>query len=456
MSKYRFVHLSDIHFGQERNGTIVTHDDVRAQLIRDCSRLKSTIGPADGIIVTGDVAYSGLRKEYERAGEWLDELAAAVGCDIRAVNVVPGNHDVDTKKIAYLGEVIHERLKGARPEELDGILEKVAASDEALNPLMPKFAAYREFASRYDCDFESAAKPSWYKTYPLRAPNFMRFEGLNSAQVSDLGDQIGRMVLGNTQYVLPELDNCEYVVMMHHPPVWLKDRRKAEQYLGRARIIMVGHEHDLKIQKLITDNGSEHLLIFAGATNPDNVHGAYQFRYNWIEFELTPEPPGTALSVTIWPRVWSQDPPRFIPDQARLNGAELVNFSLACDHFGACEVSVPSGGLDSTELEPVQASPIATESARSSLPMAQEETDSLARLRYYFWKYLDWHKRLEVLVHIDILPTTLNQPVPQTMERIALETAQRQGKLADLWNAVMDHVPDEKREANPFVKKGDQ
>ena len=76
------------------------------------------------------------------------------------------------------------------------------------------------------------------------------------------------------------------------------------------------------------------------------------------------------------------------------------------------------------------------------------------RLRYFFWRYLDWQQRLQVLVQVDALPRTADEPLPQTMERIALETAARDGhKLFELWQAVMPLIPEEKRVPNPFAPK---
>src|SRR5262245_61669668 len=98
---YRFVQLSDIHFGQERGGTYVTHEDARTQLIRDCRRLRDELGPADGILITGDVAFGGKIEEYARAGAWIDELVQAVGCETIDVRTIPGNHDVDRGRIDH-------------------------------------------------------------------------------------------------------------------------------------------------------------------------------------------------------------------------------------------------------------------------------------------------------------------------------------------------------------------
>jgi hypothetical protein len=80
-------------------------------------------------------------------------------------------------------------------------------------------------------------------------------------------------------------------------------------------------------------------------------------------------------------------------------------------------------------------------------------TDSAGfdRLRYLFWRYLDWQQRLKVLVDVDALPKTADQPVPQTLERVALETAASNvRKLHALWEAIMPLIPEEKRATNPF------
>ncbi|MCE5268862.1 MAG: hypothetical protein LLG00_13365, partial [Planctomycetaceae bacterium] len=88
MTAYRFVHVSDIHFGQEKqNGTVVARDDVRTELLNDCRTREKTLGPAEGILVTGDIAFSGKKEEYGRAAEWLDELTKAAGCAERTSHV---------------------------------------------------------------------------------------------------------------------------------------------------------------------------------------------------------------------------------------------------------------------------------------------------------------------------------------------------------------------------------
>ena len=84
--------------------------------------------------------------------------------------------------------------------------------------------------------------------------------------------------------------------------------------------------------------------------------------------------------------------------------------------------------------------------------MAMDDEAALAKLKLLFWRYLDWQQRLKVLVQADALPPSADQPVPQTMERLALENARQQGKLSAIWDAMMAFVPPAKKQGNPFTK----
>ena len=71
----------------------------------------------DGVLVTGDLAYSGTLEEYAAAGKFLDELTEGVGCPRTAVRVIPGNHDIHRKSICRASEWMLSEIaaKGLRP-----------------------------------------------------------------------------------------------------------------------------------------------------------------------------------------------------------------------------------------------------------------------------------------------------------------------------------------------------
>jgi hypothetical protein len=82
--------------------------------------------------------------------------------------------------------------------------------------------------------------------------------------------------------------------------------------------------------------------------------------------------------------------------------------------------------------------------------MAKDDADFI-RMRYLFWRYLDWQQRLKVLVDVNALPETADQPLPQILEGQALDSAARdRATLRRLWEAIMPLIPVEKRGKNPF------
>ncbi|RJL48232.1 metallophosphoesterase family protein [Pectobacterium carotovorum] len=108
-----FVHVSDIHFGQEKGDDRVhIHDDVKQQLISDARHVVSNLANevAHGILVTGDIAHSGTKAEYDSAGKWLDQLASSIGAEIHCVQMVSGNHDFDRSKLSLSGKVILDHI----------------------------------------------------------------------------------------------------------------------------------------------------------------------------------------------------------------------------------------------------------------------------------------------------------------------------------------------------------
>lgn len=461
---HRFLHLSDIHFGQDENGTLVKHDRVRDALVADVKKLRAARGPASRILVTGDVSYSGKTDEYAAATEWLEKLAKACGCEETHVCPIPGNHDCDLKSISHQAKMIQASFRVSSPEQVQADLHAINKDGEESNPFLPKLQAYREFARGYGCDFESPARPFWIRYFDLPGGIRLRFLGLTSVQVSDLSDKTGNIILGNEQYAIADEGNVINVVMIHHPLNWFIDKVEAEQHIhNNARVIMVGHEHLLNIQKTVDGfTQKEWLVIYAGATNPPE--SAYSYAYNWLEFSFSENEGKHHLVVEVFPRIWIQQSVSFDADRARLGAAgESIRIEIACPGLSIVQ---DAAAASRNSVEPVPgaepsldvSSPTFTtelpETGNQGRSIMNNESPGFDRLRYLFWRYLDWRQRLQILVEVDALPRTSDRPVPQTMERVALETAAKSGaKLYDLWEGVMRLIPEDKRGANPFQSK---
>jgi hypothetical protein len=84
-----------------------------------------------------------------------------------------------------------------------------------------------------------------------------------------------------------------------------------------------------------------------------------------------------------------------------------------------------------------------------------DEAVPFERLKYYFWHYLDRETRRAVLIELGIMPVATTHELPMNVELFLLQNVQREGKLRALWDAVMEHMPADRREPNPFANSGE-
>jgi hypothetical protein len=349
--------------------------------------------------------------------------------------------------------MIQAKFRTNNVDQLNADLHGIYQDGEAANPFLPKLQQYRTFARGYGCDFESHSRPFWSKYFDLPGGIRLKFIGLTSVQVSDLTDRTGNIILGNGQYTIAEEDNVVNIVLVHHPLNWFIDKDEAQEHIhNNARVIMVGHEHSLNIQKT-TDafSGKEWLVIYAGATNPPDK--GYSYQYNWLEFSYVEKDQKQHLVVEIFPRAWVQQKVQFDADRTRLGSSgESVKIEIPCPHLHIVTEPQHENVAGSATDEGPSDSVVPAGQAQGRSTMSND--NGFDRLRYFFWRYLDWRQRIQVLVQVDALPKTADEPLPQTMERIALETAARDSsKLYELWEAVMPLIPEEKRGSNPFAPK---
>jgi predicted phosphodiesterase len=424
----RILHLSDIHFSTKPGEDRIPHDDVRQQLLHDLrNEVVPKIGRADLILIAGDIAFSGRPEEYAVAADWLEQVTTICGCLKTDVFTVPGNHDVDRRRVTAATKLVHRRLRTASGP--DRAIEFADLTQTQDGFLTDKLRHYQDFAASYGCRFKSNARPHCDRLFNLGDGYMLNFVGLTTVQVCDAEDVELAMFLGQNQYVVERTARVEQVVVMHHPLDWLKDKKEAENYLAsRARILITGHEHVLDINKLTNGNDQERLVIGSGAVTPEHPHDAYTYRYNILEFERVDVDARQSLTVTVHPRVWMREDTGFGPDTNRLHGRSFTSFNLKCPQFN---------------LEAVPAIP-----APESQP--QHDHEGFIKLSYLFWRHLSWQQRLTALVNIECLPTLADRPPDRSIEELGLQWAHHDGKLRLLWDLVIAHVPMPKREANPF------
>jgi hypothetical protein len=173
MADFNFVHLSDIHFGGIRaRGQFERDAPLRQALLDSLLNLPEGCNAFDGILVSGDIAFSGSSDEYERADEWLGSVCERGQCARNAIYVVPGNHDV-ARNLTQQESMIwlaHQRLRTCNPNERHDILRRQLQG--TTNPLAT-LQAFNDFAARYTCK-TIATELAWTQELKKRFPDGTR------------------------------------------------------------------------------------------------------------------------------------------------------------------------------------------------------------------------------------------------------------------------------------------
>ncbi len=311
MEKLVLVHLSDIHFTGSSGASVHDLDsEVRNELLRDATAVTRELGGATGVLVTGDIAFSGQRTEYDRAASWLLDFCRSIGCPAESVWVVPGNHDVD-RKIANskVTKTLHESIRAKQGAALDKELREILIDESSANALLAPLAEYNTFAARFQCSL-SAAKPYWERDLALSCGTIIRLRGLCSALVSNENDAKNNVVLGQAQVSVHRVDGVEYLTLCHHPPDWLLDQDNVISHLeAKVRMQLFGHKHSQRVQEI-----NKALRVTSGAMHPERGESDWEPMYNVIEIARLDD---QRLGVRLFQRRWHKVDRHFLADQDR-------------------------------------------------------------------------------------------------------------------------------------------
>ena len=256
-----WLHLTDLHCGQpgERTRWPTARgpflDDLRAQAAL------GGLGPPQMICISGDLAYSGKAREYDKVQQTLADIRAAVGGN-PVVVAVPGNHDLTRPSPADA-----TALGLARYHD-DGALRR-----ELLSRRSSTHAFVRRRFDGYQKFFRDVIEADWkarglrYRLgalpgdFILHVPfaatagpgGSLAIVGLNSAFLQLLGGDYERRLAVEPEQLpgdLPrELETADAaLLLLHHPPDWLH-RRCREAFErdihppGRFVACLFGHMH---------------------------------------------------------------------------------------------------------------------------------------------------------------------------------------------------------------------
>ena len=323
MSKITILHLSDIHYRKKKskkkdNENKLFRQDVQQKLIDTVnSHLKENSVP-EVVVVTGDIAFSGKKPEYDEALEFFEKLKGILPEETEFL-VVPGNHDVDRDKVDEFVEpyyVVKNNLA-------DKLLQNPV---EIKRKIHVKFKAFRKFSQTLNPDFYSPKDDYfWVKNFKNKGRPFS-FLGLNSTWASE-GDQDRFNIALGLPQVLAALGKSKKaqisnrIVFMHHPPFnWLKDMETGKtrvELFKNNQLLLHGHVHADDLLVYQNPSGSC-ICLGANASYTEDKDGFIGFQFLEVDFIGK----GRGVQVKVWPYYLHEKRNEFVPDRERWPGQE--------------------------------------------------------------------------------------------------------------------------------------
>lgn len=442
------VHLSDIHFNKAIAGTAYDLDeDLRNELERDSVRMKDIAGQVQGVLITGDIGFSGAAEEYRTALAWLEDYCSKLGCPSQNVWCTPGNHDVDRGAIrdSALVQNLRRELRPSDPSKVDPWIEKYSRDPAAAELLYSPIANYnQEFASKFRCQID-AGQPFWEHDLALNDGSVLRLHSVNSTLVSDENDNDSgcKLIVGRAQGEVRRKDGVEYVILCHHPPSWLVDQDQlADCWNTRVVLRLLGHKHRERISRI---DGS--VVVVAGAAHPSRGEGDWKPAYNVLRIWVAGERASRELMVEVYPRVWNAAKTRFQADFDS-DGSQVRWYATAIDEWqGPVAAPVPEPAMEVTAVSP-RGSEIepATE---DNVPELEWTMDHARRLTYRFLR-LPFRGRMKISLSLELIEDNDGGLQDAELFRRVFRRARESGRLEELWQEVAEArgLSDEE---NPYV-----
>jgi predicted phosphodiesterase len=279
--KLKILHLSDFHFKTDN----VSQDIVLSSLSKQIQTICNTEDKPNMLIITGDIAFSGKTEEYLLAKEFINKVAQYCNINIDNIFIIPGNHDVDRKKIGKGQIDWWYNFKD------DSALIDVLSSDQSFPIIKSKTDAYYEFLKEFMSGKTEIGKYGEYVTQlPFGNGGLsLKIIGLNSSIFCGYdGDDQKKLALGLPQVTKcgDQIDNLSEIIItcVHHPFDCFHTCEKPSLAVIQrfSDIILSGHVHEANNSFHQGGNTGDTIFITSGS--------AYEYRttqngFNIIEID---------------------------------------------------------------------------------------------------------------------------------------------------------------------------
>ena len=229
------VHLSDIHIKSDSSPILKKADAIASALNGRTADASLIV-----IMVSGDIANSGQKKEYIAAQRFLESIRKQVKkearCEVELL-VCPGNHDCDFTK-----------NNQSRKNNILGIQAEGKVDDSVIKSCTRIQEEFFKFKESVESRKQGDSDRLWHTISATVEGKKITFDALNVAWVSNLKEDKNLFfpVDRFKEKVLSHQSDVR-LIMFHHPFNWFSQAayRPFRKLLREAgSVLLSGHEHD--------------------------------------------------------------------------------------------------------------------------------------------------------------------------------------------------------------------
>lgn len=280
--KIGIIHFSDIHFVEknEENSVLKKKEKIISQL-----KNKLLVFDKIFLIISGDVAFSGNKTEYEVStnffNEIIDELETYTKKTILLLGI-PGNHDCNFSIDQTARELILDGLESSNYSKLNKDIINICTKPQD---------EYFEFQK--ENFFKNGILLFGNKLLNIVEYNFgdinIIFNCFNTSWSSKLHEQAGKLSFPINYFSQEVFENKATlkVNIIHHPINWQNDysHRDLRKFLNiNGDITLSGHEHHADVNKMVDVAGNENIYIEAAALQENG--NKIKSNFNLITIDL--------------------------------------------------------------------------------------------------------------------------------------------------------------------------
>lgn len=279
------LHISDLHFKDNEDNSAISKSTNLVDAIKN-----KTYGIAHlFIVVTGDMAYSGKKKEYELVYSYLQDIKDSLLEINNQINIEfvfsPGNHDCDfsDKNKESVRKILRDSALVKPTDIVYPVVMQITEVEQNYFEFIEQFNSYKHV--NQDLSNNLLTK------YDYNIDGFkISFSAFNTAWMSSKQEKQSEMVYPLHLINQTEIKKCDAnlnIAMFHHPFHWLKHQniRNFKEFVKNNNdIVFTGHEHTVSASMTedILDSSS---IIHIEAGTIQDSHNELESSFNLVVYD---------------------------------------------------------------------------------------------------------------------------------------------------------------------------